>query len=408
MSQHLRFILLLLLSYTTIIRSSSTPDNDTPNKDPSKDLFCAVLNPQTGQYIDLSQLSSTPNEIMDPKKQSKESPKTRWLVKGWGDDMDKNFTISICSSPISDDKDSSKNKNNARNHLNNRTGAYYSQYITNEETKVESFKSIGDFGIKPQLHNANSRKLILKYENGSYCPDKKYRKSTLLNFVCDRETTTKATISYIGSLNECSYFFEVRSVYACPTSNKTNEINVVGIFIGIIIVFILVQYLRRSMHRRIMLKDDPTSRTSNINRDNSYFPNANATNGMTNPDRSFQRNSTATGFDQPNWDFFENRSFLSKVSEGLKTGIKNIVTPIGDLLGDYRRNPTARHSNTRPIRLYSSPFASNSQTSFLRDIEVQNNLLDSLEVTSENGSETATNNTNGNTSSIGQSDGSLS
>lgn len=408
MTQYLRFVLLLLLSCTTLIRSSSTTDNDTPNEDSGKDLFCAVLNPQTGQYIDLSQLSSTPNEIMDPKKHKKESSKTRWLVKGWGDDIDKNFTISICSSPISDDTDSSKNKNNARNHLNNRTGAYYSQYMTNEDTKIESFKSIGDFSIKPQLHNVNSRKLILKYENGSYCPDKEYRKSTLLNFICDRETTTTATISYIGSLNDCSYFFEVRSVYACPTSNKTNEINVVGIFVGIIIVFILVQYLRRSMHRRIMLKENPTGRTSNFSRDNSYFPNTNTTNGMINQDRSLQRNSTATGFDQPNWDFFENRSFLSKVSESLQAGIKSIVTPIGDLLGDYRQNPTTTHSNTRPIRLYSSPFASNSQTSFLRDIEVQNNLLDSLEVTSENGSETATNNTNGNTSSIGQSDVNIS
>lgn len=403
MKQYLKVILLLLVSYTALIRSTSTT-----NDDPTKDLFCAVLNPQTGQYIDLSQLSSTPNEVMDPKKRRKESSKTRWLMKGWGDDIDKNFTLSICSSPISDDSESSTNKNNARNHLNNRTGAYYSQYITNEDQKIESFKSIGDFSIKPQLHNVNNRKLILKYENGSYCPDKNYRKSTLLNFICDRETTTKATISYIGSLNDCSYFFEVRSVYACPTSNKTNEINVVGIFIGIIIVFILVQYLRRSMHRRIMLKDNSTDRTSSFSRDNSYFPNTNNVNVINNQDRSLQRNSTATGFDQPNWDFFENRSFLSKVSENFQNGIKNIVTPIGDLLGDYRRNPTARHPNTRPIRLYSSPFASNSQTSFLRDIEVQNNLLDSLEVTSENGSETATNNTNGNTSSIGQSDDSMS
>ncbi|EHM99754.1 Mrl1p [Saccharomyces cerevisiae x Saccharomyces kudriavzevii VIN7] len=65
-----------------------------------------------------------------------------------------------------------------------------------------------------------AKKLTLKYENGSICPNGKDKKATLLNFVCDKEIQSKAQISYIGNLHDCSYFFEVRSIYACPTSNK--------------------------------------------------------------------------------------------------------------------------------------------------------------------------------------------
>ena len=228
----------------------------------------------------------------------------------------------------------------------------------------------------------NNRKLILKYENGSYCPDGHYKKSSLLNFVCDREITTKAQISYIGNLNNCAYFFEVRSVYACPTSNKTNEINVVGIFVGIGIVFILVQYLRRSMQRRIMLKDNNTSSldrdNNNTIRDNSYFGGG----------ATIDRSSSQIGLDQPNWEFFDNRSILTKFLNVAQRSIRTIVSPIAQALDNNKRRHTRNgggnsNGSSRPIRLYSSPFASNSQTSFLRDMEIQNNILDSLEVTSE-------------------------
>lgn len=40
------------------------------------------------------------------------------------------------------------------------------------------------------------------------------RKSTLMSFLCDRELATPA-VSFVGSLDSCTYFFEVRTSAAC-------------------------------------------------------------------------------------------------------------------------------------------------------------------------------------------------
>jgi cation-dependent mannose-6-phosphate receptor len=100
------------------------------------------------------------------------------------------------------------------------------------------------------------RKLVLNYTDGSPCPsssdhskrkilddddeddkkdkddekkdkdkddDKKdkpmeviRRKSTIMSFLCERDLISpQATISFVGSMDSCSYFFEVRSPAAC-------------------------------------------------------------------------------------------------------------------------------------------------------------------------------------------------
>ena len=375
MHWNLLWTLLVLAPLSRCAPSGNEDKNDGTPSPP--DLFCAVLNPLTGTYIDLSQLSSTPNEVTDPKtkkKVRKESSKTRWLVKGWGMDRDKNFTVSVCSSPIeqgSGDSKSSKKKSAAQE-LSNTTGAYYT--VSGEEGAV----SIGDFSTKPTLFGSSNRKLTLKYENGSLCPGSQtLRKATLLSFVCDREITTKAQISYVGSLQNCSYFFEVRSVHACPTSNKSNEINVVGIFIGIIAVFVLVQYMRRAMQRRIKLSVD--------GEDSIPASTARGDGGA---------------FSQPDWEFFENRTVLRKISHTLgraaRLGAMPFVLLWQRLQGDvpvlrHRGGATGSGDSSRPIRLYSTPFASGSQSSFFRDMEIQNNILDSLEVQSGSGSSATTN-----------------
>lgn len=41
-------------------------------------------------------------------------------------------------------------------------------------------------------------------------------KSTIMSFLCDRDAAPNvATLSFVGSMDECSYFFEVRSSAAC-------------------------------------------------------------------------------------------------------------------------------------------------------------------------------------------------
>lgn len=373
-------VLCLLLSLISCILAK-----DYKNRD--EDLFCAVLNPLSGTYIDLSQLSSTPNEEIDPKKKRKESSKTRWLVKGWGDDIGKNFTISICSSPISDNDNSEKDPN--QKPLSNSTGAFYSMNGI--------YESIGDFSVKPQLFGTNNKKLTLKYENGSKCPNSAYKKSTLLNFVCDREITSKAQMSYIGNLNNCSYFFEIRSIYACPTSNKSNEINVIGIFFGIFAVFFIVEYGRRTMQKRLMLKDNLTNR---------IIPASASSSTSTSTYNQQFMNSNES---QPNWEFFDNQSNVRKLLRSFERGLIIIISPIVTLISKSsnrnRRNTNNSDIGARSIRLYSSPLGSNSQTSFLRDMEIQNNILDSLEVQSNSG---ASNNNNDNTGDLINNENSLS
>ena len=69
------------------------------------------------------------------------------------------------------------------------------------------------------------RKLVLNYTNGSPCPDdlnmastnaSTRRKSTIMSFLCDRDAPASiATPSFVGSMDSCTYFFEVRSSAAC-------------------------------------------------------------------------------------------------------------------------------------------------------------------------------------------------
>lgn len=240
--QSLALITILLSLCTTVVCLRRYSDDLSVLENDEDDLFCAVMNPATGTYIDLSQLSSTPNKLKDGgKSRSSDPSKTRWLVSGWG--YNTNFTIGVCSSPVTKDEET---------HLTNTTGAFY------QDPKTHQLISIGDFATTPTL--LRSKKLTLKYQNGDKCPNGVDRKSTLLNFVCDKELSSKAQITYIGSLHDCSYFFEVRSLYACPTSNKSNEVNLLGIFVGIFAVFFLVEYGgRRWLYGKVRTHFNPVN-----------------------------------------------------------------------------------------------------------------------------------------------------
>lgn len=305
-----------------------------------QELFCAVTNPTSGSYIDLSQLSLTPNGSGDNDKNGQgDSKKTRWLVKGWG--YDANFTLGICSSPVTEKEQKS---------LANTTGAFY------ENSKNQIF-SIGDFSTSPIL--LGNKKLTMKYENGSMCPNGRDRKSTLLNFVCDKEISTEAQISYIGSLHDCSYFFEVRSVYACPTSNTTNEVNVLGIFIGIFGVFFIVEFAgRRWLYEKV--KNHFEAKTNQL--PTSFSPV------------------------RPRWDLVESESTwkygIKKIGRLANSTVGKIASVVGRLI-----NRTGTSARAGAIRLNSPSALSNgSQDSFIRDMEQQNNIIDSLEVISRESS----------------------
>lgn len=327
--------------------------NDKGNKkdenDSNKQLFCAVMNPNTGSYIDLSHLSSTPNEESEnnhkskkDKKRLKDSTNSGWLVKGYGEDKGTNFTIGICSSPaISED---------ALKQINNQTGAFYKENGNN-------YVSIGDFSSKPNLFGSNNRKITLRYENGTICPNGVDRKATILNFVCDRETTSKAVINYIGNLHDCSYFFEVRSIYACPASYKTNEINVLGIFFGIFAVFLLVEVGRRWLTNKLSMR-------SNHGIDNGYD---NLTNNL---DAELE----------PRWEFFEDESVLVRLLRNVVRTSKSISSKLFNVL---TREQTINRRSSNGHGTIRLSYSNGSQPSFVRDMEAQNEIIDNLDINSD-------------------------
>lgn len=308
-------IILLVLLHFFIVSATDVQPN----------LFCAVMNPLTGSYIDLSQLSSTPNDRSQNSYGRKFSDKSRWLVRDY--EGNSNFTLSICSSPVVSKDEKAQ--------LQNTTGAFYTVNDTHYKDN-KRLVSIGDFSTAPQLvstSSSESRTLTLKYENGSMCPNGIDRKATLLNFICDRTVNSKAQISYVGNLHECAYFFEIRSVYACPTSNSTNEVNVYGIFFSIIIIFFMVEYACRKwlFNKKGQVQEEEGQGQIRLTPE----------------------------FTDLRWEMNRGNTW-TRIPSTVARGLTNVVSTI------YNRFFLARRTNP-------------SRTAFYRDMEHQNDILDSLD-----------------------------
>jgi cation-dependent mannose-6-phosphate receptor len=84
------------------------------------------------------------------------------------------------------------------------------------------------------------------------------RKSTIISFICDRDSLApKAHLSFLGTIDECTYFFEARSMAACGgIIDPQQSLGPGGVF-GVIaliaaIVYLLggIAYQRTVMHQR--------------------------------------------------------------------------------------------------------------------------------------------------------------
>ena len=66
----------------------------------------------------------------------------------------------------------------------------------------------------------------MNYTNGSPCPGDSgsLTKSTIMSFLCDRDApASQATISFVGTMDSCTYFFEVRTSAACGAASAPNN-----------------------------------------------------------------------------------------------------------------------------------------------------------------------------------------
>lgn len=73
------------------------------------------------------------------------------------------------------------------------------------------------------------------------------RKSTIISFLCDRDPSqSQASISFVGTdPDECSYFFEAKSVHACASAepHKPGSVGPGSVFGIILLIAVLVYFL---------------------------------------------------------------------------------------------------------------------------------------------------------------------
>lgn len=210
---------------------SSDEDKDEQPPEEPKLNPCSVIHPLTNGFYDLSDLSSIYKESL-----------VGWVAKGH--DYNTNFTLGICSSPLKPNVEIKNNNFKSAIEINSSdVGGFYTN------PNGDRF-SIGNFNTTPIFRG---KKLTLQYNNGSFCPNGIDRKSTILSFSCDREILSKAAVSFVGVLHDCDYFFEVRTVHACPTAQKADNLALIWIFLFIFLAAFLVYSSGGFLYKRIVL-----------------------------------------------------------------------------------------------------------------------------------------------------------
>ncbi|KAI5294459.1 Cation-independent mannose-6-phosphate receptor [Ascosphaera acerosa] len=244
---------------------------DTPVKAPLKP--CTLKSPLTGAYFDLNKIAI---HAPPPKDGSSESgngdskPKPviggevrseSWRARGY--DYGANFTMNICAPVVEELGDVVGVQEGLRKNVS----AFY--------TKDDKVYSIGQVNNEPIWRG---KRMVLNYTDGSPCastinedaatdgttttttpPSDGRRKSTIISFLCDRDMVAPpATVSFVGTLDECSYFFEVRSSAACggvaaPAEGGLSPAGVFGVIALIAVAVYLLggcAYQRTVMHQR--------------------------------------------------------------------------------------------------------------------------------------------------------------
>lgn len=239
---------------------------------------CTVYNPSNGNTYDLNTITVQP--LIDHKKAHKDDRIESWHARGY--DYDTNFTMNFCAPVI----EAMEDVVGVEEPLWKNVSAFY--------TVGKKTYSMGQASTEPFFRG---RKLVLNYTDGSPCElnsdrllprklnvpdddddddeddwddDRKghkgsktkepvRRKSTLISFTCDRDSLApKVHLSFIGSdPDECTFFFEARSMAACGGVSEAQQTLGPGGVFGVIAliaaaVYLLggIAYQRTVMHQR--------------------------------------------------------------------------------------------------------------------------------------------------------------
>ncbi|KAL7903071.1 mannose-6-phosphate receptor binding domain-containing protein [Trichoderma sp. SZMC 28014] len=269
------YLLMLLATAAAGVNAAGTATATTPAP------ACTATSLTNGGFFDLR-----PDTAVAPPengKTHKSGTYKDYHSRGW--DYGKNFTLNICGpvvDPVSDVVGLKKNQ-----------WANVSAYYTSHD----SIYSIGSVSL--DLHS-RGRKLVLQYTGGSPCGDhksstedddddddydyrkrstKQYseglststhvheietieksdsssktrRKSATISFLCDRDPGTTTAVSFVGvDPDECSYFFEARSAYACAHAepHKPGSVGPGSVFGLILVIAVLVYVLGGVFYNR--------------------------------------------------------------------------------------------------------------------------------------------------------------
>ncbi|KAF2243342.1 mannose 6-phosphate receptor domain-containing protein [Trematosphaeria pertusa] len=238
---------------------------------------CTAISPTTERFFDLNPLHRTPPEEGKKKKEGEEGS---WHARGH--DYGANFTINFCGPVVEElqnvaDLDKSYWKN---------VSAFYEKGDKQYAIGLESYEPV-----------FRGRKLVLNYTGGSLCPssksrralhtpvdlsltpraiigdddddededdrprkkpsDSERRKTTIISLLCESDPLAKTSFSFVAAVDDCVYFFEGRSPYACGgVQAETQALSPGGVFGVIVLIAVLVYlvggcvYQRTVMHQR--------------------------------------------------------------------------------------------------------------------------------------------------------------
>lgn len=185
------------------------PDRPPKHPEPPEDPPCTTTSHASGNFFDLSPLTRAyPADTAD------------WTVRGH--DHPANFTLNFCAPlllPLP----------------NHPTAANVSAVAKYPDGSIVP---IGSLSTAPKFRG---RSLVLEYTGGSPCltadgADTGLTTSTLISFKCAHEMKGPGAVSFVGSLDNCTYFFEARTIHACPAVNQRQTIAPVSMFAVILFV----------------------------------------------------------------------------------------------------------------------------------------------------------------------------
>lgn len=261
----MRFSPLAVLSLLSTAALSKTAAREAAEKaDKSNWIPCTAESSTSGNYFDINPLAiHRPNsDDKHSKKKDKDKPVQSWHARGH--DYGSNFTLNFCG-PVVEELDDVEDLD--RKMMKN-VSAFY-------ERKGRTY-SIGTTNFEPVVRG---RKLVLNYTDGSLCPDpedlrkrgqvptnttfsdpfdedikptrgkdddddgedegrgsKKHkgsssksserRKSSIISLLCERnpkDGDPPVTVSFVGTTDHCTYFFEARSRHACATAKMQSH-----------------------------------------------------------------------------------------------------------------------------------------------------------------------------------------